>query len=68
MCFLLNFSELFSVNQKHAESIDSLYILNERATYFGKWEHGLFSYCAVGATNVGSIIFYNDTELITNAE
>ena len=43
-----------------------LFVLNERATLIGQWQHGFFSYCAVGATNVGSIIFHYDPELVTN--
>jgi phosphatidylserine decarboxylase len=34
--------------------------MNERAVYSGTWEHGYFSYTAVGATNVGSIKIYFD--------
>ena len=43
-----------------------LFVLNERATFFGEWAHGFMSYCAVGATNVGSIIFHYDPEMVTN--
>jgi phosphatidylserine decarboxylase len=32
-----------------------LFAENERVVLFGKWRHGLFTYTAVGATNVGSM-------------
>lgn len=32
----------------------------------GEWEHGFFSFTAVGATNVGSVQVYMDEELRTN--
>merc|ERR1711935_12153 len=58
--------DLFSVNPWLAHRMRDLFVLNERATLIGQWQHGFFSYCAVGATNVGSIIFHYDPELITN--
>ncbi|CBY15346.1 unnamed protein product [Oikopleura dioica] len=58
--------DLFSVNPKLASFMRDLFVLNERATFFGEWAHGFMSYCAVGATNVGSIIFHYDPEMVTN--
>lgn len=52
--------ELLSVNPGVARWIHGLFVLNERVTYMGEWEHGFFSYTAVGATNVGSIKIYSD--------
>lgn len=52
--------ELLSVNPVVARWIAGLFSLNERAVYVGEWEHGFFSYTAVGATNVGSIRVYED--------
>lgn len=52
--------ELLSVNPVIAKWIAGLFSLNERAVYVGEWEHGFFSYTAVGATNVGSIKVYED--------
>lgn len=53
-----------NVFKSFADNLFSL--LNERATLIGEWKHGFFSYCAVGATNVGSIIFHYDPQLVTN--
>ena len=64
----MNFLDLFSVNPKIAAWVRDLFVLNERATFYGDWAHGFFSYCAVGATSVGSIIFHYDPELITNIQ
>ena len=64
LCFL----DLFSVNPKLAGFMKDLFVLNERATYFGEWKHGFMSYCAVGATSVGSIIFHYDPQLVTNLQ
>ncbi|KAL8560798.1 hypothetical protein ACOMHN_061833 [Nucella lapillus] len=58
--------ELLSVNPGVARWIQGLFNFNERAVYTGRWEHGFFSMCAVGATNVGSIKIYCDKELETN--
>ena len=41
--------ELLSVSPKIAQWIPGLFCLNERALYIGKWEHGFFSFTAVGA-------------------
>lgn len=43
-----------------------LFCINERVVYTGEWEHGFFSFTAVGATNVGSVQVYMDEELKTN--
>ncbi|XP_073976508.1 phosphatidylserine decarboxylase isoform X2 [Rhodnius prolixus] len=58
--------ELLSVNPSIASWLPGLFTLNERVVYFGTWEHGFFSFTAVGATNVGSIRIYDDKELKTN--
>ncbi|KAG8232922.1 hypothetical protein J437_LFUL011031 [Ladona fulva] len=58
--------ELLSVNPRIAKWIPNLFSLNERAVYVGTWEHGFFSFTAVGATNVGSIKIYCDKTLHTN--
>ena len=47
--------ELFSVRPSIARWLQGLFCINERAMYVGEWQHGFFSYTAVGATNVGSI-------------
>ncbi|KAJ3223785.1 phosphatidylserine decarboxylase 1 [Clydaea vesicula] len=58
--------ELYSVSPKIVNTITNLFVLNERVVLSGKWEHGLFSFIPVGATNVGSIIINFDEELKTN--
>ncbi|KAH8388202.1 hypothetical protein KR093_000299 [Drosophila rubida] len=58
--------ELLSVNPTVASWLPGLFCLNERVLYMGKWQHGFFSYTAVGATNVGSVEIYMDAELKTN--
>lgn len=58
--------ELLSVNPRIAKWLPGLFVLNERAVYLGEWEHGFFSYTAVGATNVGSIKVNFDKTLHTN--
>lgn len=40
--------ELLSVSPKVAKWVPGLFCLNERATYIGEWEHGFFSFTAVG--------------------
>ncbi|KAK9500552.1 hypothetical protein O3M35_001796 [Rhynocoris fuscipes] len=60
--------ELLSVNPAIAKWIPGLFALNERVVYFGTWKHGFFSFTAVGATNVGSIIVYDDKNLKTNTK
>ncbi|CAB0017733.1 unnamed protein product [Nesidiocoris tenuis] len=58
--------ELFSVNPLLTRWIPGLFAVNERVLYTGSWQHGFFSFTAVGATNVGSIVIYNDKSLQTN--
>nr|CAH7726873.1 unnamed protein product [Callosobruchus chinensis] len=58
--------ELLSVNPSIAKWLPGLFCLNERAVYLGHWEHGFFSYTAVGATNVGTVKVYFDKALQTN--
>uniref|UniRef100_A0A8W8K6N9 Phosphatidylserine decarboxylase proenzyme, mitochondrial n=1 Tax=Magallana gigas TaxID=29159 RepID=A0A8W8K6N9_MAGGI len=60
--------ELLSVSPGIARWIHGLFVLNERVAYMGNWEHGFFSYTAVGATNVGSIKIYCDQEVMTNVK
>lgn len=55
-----------SVNPKIAKLVPGLFCINERVVYMGEWEHGFFSFTAVGATNVGSVQVYKDEELRTN--
>jgi phosphatidylserine decarboxylase len=40
--------ELLSVSPKVAQWVPGLFALNERAAYIGEWEHGFFSFTAVG--------------------
>lgn len=40
--------ELLSVSPKIAQWLPELFCLNERALYMGQWEHGFFSFTAVG--------------------
>lgn len=47
--------ELLTVAPWAARTMPGLFALNERAVLSGYWEHGFFSYTAVGAYNVGSI-------------
>lgn len=58
--------ELLSVSPKVASWLPGLFCLNERVLYMGNWKHGFFSYTAVGATNVGSVEIFIDSELKTN--
>ncbi|KAL3858156.1 hypothetical protein ACJMK2_012762 [Sinanodonta woodiana] len=58
--------ELLSVNPGIVRWIQGLFNFNERVVYTGVWQHGFFSYTAVGATNVGSIKIYCDKDLSTN--
>lgn len=57
---------MLSVNPKIAKLVPGLFCINERVVYMGEWEHGFFSFTAVGATNVGSVQVYMDEELRTN--
>lgn len=58
--------DLLSVSPHVVRRVAGLYNYNERAVYTGTWDHGFFSFTAVGATNVGSIKIYCDKELQTN--
>ncbi|CAG9859362.1 unnamed protein product [Phyllotreta striolata] len=58
--------KLLSVNPSIASWLPGLFAMNERAVYLGEWEHGFFSYTAVGATNVGTVRVYFDKTLQTN--
>ena len=40
--------ELLSVSPKVAKLVPGLFCINERAAYIGEWEHGFFSFTAVG--------------------
>lgn len=52
--------ELLSVAPAVAEMIAGLFSYNERVVLLGSWKHGFFSYSAVGAYNVGSILINFD--------
>jgi len=58
--------DLFSVHPKIVNFFNYLYVLNERVVLNGTWEHGFFSFIAVGATNVGTTKIYFDEEVLTN--
>ncbi|XP_014228533.1 phosphatidylserine decarboxylase proenzyme, mitochondrial [Trichogramma pretiosum] len=58
--------KLLSVNPKIASWLPDLFAMNERVVYIGEWAGGFMAYTAVGATNVGSIHVYKDSELVTN--
>ncbi|CAG0914626.1 unnamed protein product [Notodromas monacha] len=47
--------DLLSVHPKVASWFPNLFVVNERAAYYGKWQHGFFALGVVGATNVSSI-------------
>lgn len=54
--------ELLSVSPKIAKWVPGLFCLNERALYIGEWEHGFFSFTAVGECSFCSHIFKKNTE------
>jgi phosphatidylserine decarboxylase len=58
--------QLFPVKPSLATFIPSLFTRNERIVLSGEWEHGFYSYTAVGAYNVGSMKLDFDPELKTN--
>ena len=58
--------QLLPVNPLLAYVLPSLFCANERVAVFGEWEHGFYSYTAVGATNVGSIRLSFDDSVVTN--
>lgn len=47
--------ELLTVAPWAVKTMPGLFTLNERVLLLGQWEHGFFSFAAVGAYNVGSI-------------
>ncbi|XP_073505165.1 phosphatidylserine decarboxylase proenzyme, mitochondrial-like [Phyllobates terribilis] len=57
---------LLSVSPHIARWVPGLFCQNERVALCGRWQFGFFSLTAVGATNVGSIRIYADSELRTN--
>jgi phosphatidylserine decarboxylase len=59
---------LLSVRPKVVAAVRNLFALNERVVYRGKWTDDdlFFSFAAVGATNVGSIVVHTDEGLSTN--
>lgn len=56
---------LLSVRPSFVAQISNLFSINERAVYFGRWKHGMFTMAAVGATNVGSINVIPDPVSLT---
>eukprot|EP00050_Salpingoeca_kvevrii_P017279 m.63635 g.63635 ORF g.63635 m.63635 type:complete len:197 (-) comp7468_c0_seq3:115-705(-) len=58
--------DLFSVAPSVAALVKGLFSFNERIVLEGTWQHGFFSYTAVGAYNVGSMTVTCDPELRTN--
>ena len=60
---------LLSVRPSVATWMPKLFAVNERVAYFGTWQDSkFFSYTAVGATNVGSILIDMDPDLVTNTD
>lgn len=59
--------ELYSVSPYVQRTLPGLFTLNERVVLLGRWKHGFYSYVAVGATNVGSVVINFDKELRTNS-
>ena len=47
--------ELLTVAPWAVKTMPGLFTLNERVLLLGRWDHGFFSFAAVGAYNVGSI-------------
>jgi len=58
--------ELISVKPRLLSWLPHLFAINERVVLRGRYKNGFLSTVAVGATNVGSIIVYNDDNLKTN--
>ena len=60
---------LLSVRPSVATWMPKLFAVNERVAYFGTWQDSkFFSFSAVGATNVGSILIGMDPDLVTNTD
>ena len=57
---MLSSGELLSVSRSVSRFVNGLFCLNERAVYYGAWNHGLMTMSAIGATNVGSVKVYHD--------
>lgn len=59
--------KLLSVSPPVVGKVPNLFSINERVVYSGQWLQGkFFSFVAVGATNVGSIVVPADAGLKTN--
>lgn len=62
--------ELLSVSPKIAKWVPGLFCINERALYIGQWEHGFFSFTAVGEfliiSSIITLKFTRQSELIKN--
>lgn len=60
--------KLLSVRPGVVSRVPNLFSLNERVVYTGEWSdtEKFFAFCAVGATNVGSIVIGCDKQLQTN--
>lgn len=58
--------KLYSVRPTFASWFPNLFAVNERVAYIGEWKHGFFAMAPVGATNVGSMNIYFDSNLKTN--
>ena len=64
---LFHTGDLFSVHPGIARIMSGLFNHNERVVLSGTWKHGFFSFTAVGAYNVGSIVLKFD-EVKSNAQ
>ena len=53
--FFIPSGELLTVAPWAVKTMPGLFTLNERVLLLGRWDHGFFSFAAVGAYNVGSI-------------
>jgi len=58
--------ELLPVAPSFAQFMPGLFDVNERVALLGKWKEGFFSYTAVGALNVGSILIHFDKDFVSN--
>ncbi|XP_039029356.1 phosphatidylserine decarboxylase proenzyme 1, mitochondrial-like [Hibiscus syriacus] len=57
---------LFPVNERAARTMRNLYVENERVVLEGEWQQGFMALAAIGATNIGSIELFIESELRTN--